>query len=100
MIGGWEGELVLEYHRGTYTSQAGVKWGNRRAESLLHTVELWCAWAQTLGAYDPAWANELTWCWEMVLLNQFHDILPGSSIAEVYEDQRRQHAEVLERASA
>jgi alpha-mannosidase len=91
----WEGELYLEYHRGTYTSQARAKLDNRRADQLLRDAELWCAWASTLGKGNAKWPERLARCWEDVLLNQFHDILPGSSIGEVYQDQRRQHAAVL-----
>lgn len=96
----WEGELYLEYHRGTYTSQAGVKWGNRRAEHALHDAELWTSWASLLGAGAADWRARLAESWETVLLNQFHDILPGSSVAEVYEDQRRDHARVLSLAAS
>jgi alpha-mannosidase len=96
----WDGELYLEYHRGTYTSQARVKWDNRRSELLLREAELWCSWAQVLGRMDPTWQVTLTEAWELVLLNQFHDILPGSSIGDVYVDQRRQHAQVRERVGA
>ncbi len=91
----WEGELYLELHRGTYTSQGRVKWNNRRAEHVLHDAELWCAWAALFDRDQTARRERLTACWEDVLLNQFHDILPGSSIGEVYEDERRQHASVL-----
>jgi len=94
----WDGELYFEYHRGTYTSQARVKWDNRRSELLLREAELWCSWARVLGAANQSWQSILTHAWEIVLLNQFHDILPGSSIGEVYEDQRRHHAEVREAA--
>jgi alpha-mannosidase len=96
----WDGELYLEYHRGTYTSQAGVKWDNRRSELLLREAELWYSWALVLGGADDAWRATLTGAWELVLLNQFHDILPGSSIGEVYQDQRRQHAAVREEVGA
>jgi alpha-mannosidase len=76
------GELYFEYHRGTYTSQAAVKRGNRRAEGALHDAELACALAGTAPAYPRA---ELARLWQLLLLNQFHDILPGSSITEVNE---------------
>lgn len=89
----WVGELYLEFHRGTYTSQARTKLGNRRCEHLLRETELWCATAavRTEFAYPAA---ELQECWEIVLLQQFHDILPGSSIAWVYEVAERNYAEV------
>ena len=89
------GELYFEYHRGTYTSQAAVKKGNRRCEWALHDAEfLWTVAVKRHGAEYPR--AELNRLWEILLLNQFHDILPGSSIREVYEDAARDHAEILE----
>ncbi len=89
------GELYFEYHRGTYTSQAAVKRGNRRSEWALHDAEFLSVAATRLhGAAYPR--PELTQLWEMLLLNQFHDILPGSSIAEVYADAARDHGAILE----
>lgn len=83
------GELYLEYHRGVYTSQAFVKRLNRRCEQLLHDAELLaCARG---GAYPRA---ELDRLWKLLLLQQFHDILPGSSIRLVYEDAARDLAAV------
>jgi len=87
------GELYLEYHRGTYTSQAFVKRGNRRGEQGLHDAEF-----LTLARGEDARAG-LERLWKLLLLQQFHDILPGSSIGEVYEDARRDFAE-LERGIA
>lgn len=81
----WVGELYLEYHRGTYTSQAMIKRANRMAEQDLHTAEWLAAFAQRLVGADYPRA-ELDRAWKAVLLHQFHDILPGSSIAEVYQD--------------
>jgi alpha-mannosidase len=76
------GELYFEYHRGTYTTQAALKAGNRRAEEALHDAELLCAVATRLhGAPYPR--DELDGLWRVLLLNQFHDILPGTSITEV-----------------
>ena len=88
------GELYFEYHRGTYTSVSEVKQSNRRAEQLLREVELVAALADRAGAaaYPQAAIERL---WKLVLLHQFHDILPGSSIGEVYQDARRDHALVL-----
>jgi alpha-mannosidase len=83
------GELYFEYHRGVYTSQAAVKRGNRRCEQALHDAEF-LAVARG-GAYPRA---ELDRLWKLLLLQQFHDILPGSSIAEVYGDARRDLDEV------
>ena len=86
----WVGELYLEYHRGTYTTHADVKTGNRRAEEALRAAELWsaaaCAAAGDWSAYP---GDELEAAWKLVLLNQFHDIIPGSSINWVYDDARR-----------
>ncbi len=85
------GELYFEYHRGTYTSQARTKRGNRTGERLLHEAEAAAALAGRLqGAEYPA--DELRALWRTLLLNQFHDILPGSSIRAVYEDAERDHA--------
>jgi alpha-mannosidase len=83
------GELYLEYHRGTYTSQAFTKRMNRRCEQGLHDAEfLACARG---GEYPRA---ELDRLWKLLLLQQFHDILPGSSIGLVYDDARRDFAEL------
>jgi alpha-mannosidase len=89
------GELYFEYHRGTYTSQAATKRGNRKSEQLLHDVEFL---ATVAGREYPA--AELDRLWKIVLLNQFHDILPGSSIREVYQDAERDFAEVLREGGA
>ena len=72
----WAGELYLEIHRGTYTSQAAMKQGNRRSEHLLREAELWSATAAVRGLLDYP-ADELDRLWKIVLLHQFHDILPG-----------------------
>jgi alpha-mannosidase len=82
------GELYFEYHRGTYTSQAFVKRGNRVCEQLLHDAELLGAMR---GEYPRA---ELDRLWKLLLLQQFHDILPGSSIGLVYDDARRDFDEL------
>ncbi len=89
------GELYFEYHRGVYTSQAFAKRMNRRCEQLLHDAEfLACARG---GEYPRA---ELDRLWKLLLLQQFHDILPGSSIRLVYEDAERDFAEVAAGAEA
>jgi alpha-mannosidase len=87
----WVGELYLEYHRGTYTSQARIKQANRRAELLYRDVELLNAWASLYGM--PSRQERLNEGWRLLLLNQFHDVLPGSSIQEVYDDAGRLYAE-------
>ena len=88
----WVGEMYLELHRGTYTSQARTKKGNRRSEHLLREAELWCATAavRTGSGYEYPLA-ELRRLWQLVLLQQFHDILPGSSIAWVHQDAERNY---------
>ena len=80
----WSGELYFEYHRGTYTSQAAIKRANRAAELQYRQAEWLNAWAVSMGA--PNLQARLDAGWEKILLNQFHDILPGSSIAAVYTD--------------
>ena len=83
------GELYLEYHRGTYTTQGRTKRGNRRCEQALHDAEFLAA--ARGGDYPRA---ELDRLWKLLLLQQFHDILPGSSIRLVYVDAERDLAEV------
>ncbi|WP_125604938.1 alpha-mannosidase [Lapidilactobacillus bayanensis] len=86
----WNGELYLEFHRGTYTSQARVKKQNRELEFQLRNLEM--RYTQALLEqgidYPQEQINEL---WEMVLRNQFHDILPGSAIHEVYQDNQKEY---------
>ncbi len=88
----WVGELYLEYHRGTYTSQARTKQTNRRLELLYRDVELLNAWTSLYGM--PSRQEELNAGWKLILLNQFHDVLPGSSIHEVYTDVAHLSAEI------
>ncbi|WP_328580658.1 alpha-mannosidase [Streptomyces sp. NBC_00370] len=87
----WSGELYLESHRGTYTSQARTKQGNRRSEHLLREAELWAATAAVRRA-APYPYEALDRIWKTVLLQQFHDILPGSSIAWVHREAEEQYA--------
>jgi len=94
----WVGELYAEFHRGTYTTQAKTKKGNRECEMLLRDAEYLCAAAFGGGKEYPA--AELEKLWKIVLFNQFHDILPGSSIHEVYEDAEREYDEVRAAAQA
>jgi len=91
----WTGEMYLELHRGVLTSQARTKQGNRRNEVLLRTAEMWSA-AATLRAGAPYPGDELREAWRTVLLLQFHDILPGSSISWVHRDAERMHGEVTD----
>ncbi|MFE9257801.1 alpha-mannosidase [Streptomyces sp. NPDC006879] len=90
----WAGELYLELHRGTYTSQAKTKQGNRRSESLLREAELWSATAAVRVAGFTYPQQELEGIWKTVLLHQFHDILPGSSIAWVHREARETYGRV------
>jgi alpha-mannosidase len=91
----WSSEMYLENHRGTFTSQASIKRHNRINESLLETAEKAATIAHWHGLEYPA--TELEKAWKAVLLNQFHDILPGSSITPVYRDANETSAEVHER---
>ncbi|MGX9356697.1 alpha-mannosidase [Roseobacteraceae bacterium S113] len=88
----WSGELYLEGHRGVLTSQAWIKRANRRAEVALHKAEALAALAQ-LGGHDVP--CNLDRAWELLCLNQFHDILTGTSIPQVFADARRDHSEIL-----
>lgn len=88
----WRGELYFEMHRGTYTSQARTKWGNRRGELALRELEVWTATA------DAPPLAELERLWKVLLLQQFHDIIPGSSIAWVHDDTEAAHAGLLAEA--
>lgn len=87
----WEGELYFEYHRGTYTSMGRNKRSNRKCEQLLMDAEL----LEVLTGTSEK--EEMDKIWRTVLLNQFHDILPGSSIAEVYEVTKKEYAEIESR---
>ncbi len=89
----WSGELYLELHRGTYTSQARTKAGNRRGEHLLREAELWSATAAVHAGFAYP-HEELDRLWKTVLLHQFHDILPGSSIAWVHREAEAVYASV------
>lgn len=91
----WNGELFFELHNGTYTSQAKTKQSNRRCEFLLHDVEaLSCvAMVTKPGFVYPG--DSLEEVWKLLLLNQFHDVLPGSSIGLVYEDATRHYEEIM-----
>lgn len=91
----WDGELYLEYHRGTYTSQGYNKRMNRKMELLYRKAE----WLTAMHAVQSkklelAKQEKLTEGWKLILTNQFHDIIPGSSIHEVYEDSRKDYAKV------
>ncbi|HEX4863304.1 MAG TPA: glycoside hydrolase family 38 C-terminal domain-containing protein [Acidimicrobiales bacterium] len=88
----WVGELYLEAHRATLTTHADVKVGNRRGEEALRAAEMWSVAAN----FDRA--DDLEDAWRLLLFNQFHDIIPGSSIGWVYEDTGADLAEVIRTA--
>jgi len=92
------GELYFQAHRGTYTSQARTKALNRYCEFALREMELWGVSAMLLDGFEFPYER---WdaAWKTVLLNQFHDILPGSSIQRVYEEAEEQLSSVIESAT-
>ncbi len=91
------GELYFQCHRGTYTNRADVKLGNRRSELALREAEVWAVAAADRVQYPLATLDAQ---WKEVLLNQFHDILPGSSIARVYEEAAARYASVKRETAA
>ena len=95
----WSGELYLEYHRGTYTSIGKNKRNNRKSEFLYMNAE-WIATMQKLLNGKAFPKKELRDGWEMILTNQFHDIIPGSSIGEVYEQSDIDYAELMGKANS
>ncbi|MBS0469848.1 MAG: alpha-mannosidase [Proteobacteria bacterium] len=94
-----EGELYFEYHRGTYTSQSEIKRLNRLCEGRLQELDLLCAASVMAGKPAPS-RGEVEALWRVLLTNQFHDILPGSSIGEVYVRARRELGELAETVAA
>lgn len=86
----WRGEFYLEGHRGVLTSQGWIKRANRQAEALLHDAEFVAA----LGVLEGAELPDLHEAWRLLLLNQFHDILTGTSVPEVFDDARRDHDQI------
>ncbi|HNX97604.1 MAG TPA: glycoside hydrolase family 38 C-terminal domain-containing protein, partial [Candidatus Aminicenantes bacterium] len=85
-------ELYLEYHQGTFTTQGAIKAANRRSEQMAQTAEKAAATAALAGFPYPA--EPLRSSWKTLLTNQFHDILPGSSITPVYRDALEDHARI------
>lgn len=91
------GELYFSAHRGTYTSQAMIKQNNRLSELAMREMEMWSCLAMNKGMeYQLSRADAL---WKEVLLHQFHDILPGSSIARVYVEAEKAHKEIQKGAA-
>lgn len=105
----WVGELYLEYHRGTYTTMGRNKRYNRKSEIAYQNLERLYVQQELLGRCGLTGGEEqphnlpypralLDQGWHVIMLNQFHDILPGSSIKEVYEDSRVEYEEILQTA--
>jgi len=90
----WNGELYLELHRGTYTTQARTKRANRKCEFLLHDAEFLATYAAVLDAAANYPAGQLTAAWRLICLNQFHDMIPGSSTGRVYAEASEHYAGV------
>ncbi len=90
----WSGELYFELHRGCYTSQARTKWFNRTLESRLHDAEWLCTTAHYHGL-QPYPREHLRAVWDVLLTNQFHDILPGSSIRATYVQAEAEYTAAL-----
>ncbi|MFC0272681.1 alpha-mannosidase [Metabacillus herbersteinensis] len=87
----WDGELYLEYHRGTYTSQAYTKRMNRKLELSYRESEWLSVWNSLISTWEKYPKHQLDEGWKIILRNQFHDIIPGSSIREVYEDAKEEY---------
>ena len=92
------GELYYQCHRGTYTSQAKTKKGNRKAELALREAEMWAGFAAALKGFKYS-AQELQLAWKRLLVNQFHDILPGSAIERAHQVAEADFQEVIQTAS-
>ena len=91
----WEGELYFEYHRGTLTSMGKNKRSNRKSEMLYEQLETMGVMAGLQGYEYPA--EVIRKGWDVILLNQFHDIIPGSAIESVYDQTEREYGEILAR---
>ncbi|KAA1185041.1 alpha-mannosidase [Paenibacillus sp. B2(2019)] len=98
----WHGDLYLELHRGTYTTHGRNKRNNRKAEVLYREAELWSTLARSSLSVEQATTlqQDLHEGWKLILLNQFHDIIPGSAITETYETSMKEYVEVFERGTA
>jgi alpha-mannosidase len=92
----WDGELYLETHRGTFTTQGHIKRANRQAEWALREADFAASLARAAGAKVDT--DSLQQAWRLLLLNQFHDILPGSSIGMVYEEALTDHQRIQDLA--
>ncbi|XP_075326037.1 alpha-mannosidase 2C1 isoform X2 [Odontesthes bonariensis] len=90
----WTGELFLELHNGTYTTQAQIKRENRQCETLLHDVEIASSLAFSRDRVFQYPQEKLRQLWRLLLLNQFHDVIPGSCIGMVVEDALKYYEEI------
>ena len=95
----WVGELYFEFHRGTYTTHGAIKKGNRFSEVMLHDIELVATWLSLHIEGFKYPKKELDGLWDLVLLNQFHDVLPGSCIELVSIDAREIYERVLKQGN-
>lgn len=93
----WRGDLYLELHRGTYTTHGRNKLSNRRAEALYREAELWHSLALPMldACRDRELRETLRDGWKLLLLNQFHDIIPGSAITEAYVTSEKEYGEIF-----
>ncbi len=96
----YNGELYFSAHRGVFTSQAAIKRGNRKAELALREAEMWGALASRMLKDYTYPLETMDAAWKLLLFNQFHDILPGSSIGKVYERARAEHQQIIREAEA
>jgi alpha-mannosidase len=96
----WKGELYLEFHRGTYTTMAKNKKYNRFCEYLYEDVELFSSIAKNIDNEFKYDKERININWELILLNQFHDIIPGTSIKEVYDESWLQYESVIDSGKA
>lgn len=98
----WHGDLYLELHRGTYTTHGRNKRNNRKAEILYREAEVWNTLAAPIMREERADAirNDLNEGWKLILLNQFHDIIPGSAITETYETSEKEYREIFGKGNA
>ncbi len=92
----WHGDLYLELHRGTYTTHARNKRNNRKAEALYREAEIWNRIAHLYGEQGDDVQADLRQGWKLILLNQFHDIIPGTAITETYETSASEYEQVFE----
>ena len=93
----WDGELYLEYHRGTYTTHAEVKKTNCKTELLLRRLEILFSLLTLTDNASKYPQQELHDLWQILLRNQFHDIVPGSAIREVYQDYQAEFKQLKQR---